>query len=68
MALFITMGDIAVENCRELCGISLLGTLWQSSALYILTEDVALEYGAVDIYWGRCDTEWHCRYLVGALR
>ena len=64
MALFITMGDIAVENCA----VYPTGYVVVEFGTYILTEDVALEYGAVDIYWGRCATEWHCRYLVGALR
>ena len=61
--------------------MSLLETVWETTALYISTRDVVVgngaihistgdgvvDYGAVDLYWRRRGRMWRCRSLLGTV-
>ena len=50
------------------CCRSLLGTMLKQMTQYISTGDGVVGYGAVYLYWRRCGTLPHCRFLLGRVQ
>ena len=56
------------RNGRVWCCRSLLGTMLKRMTLYYLSGDGVVGYGAVYLYWRRCGTLLHCRFLLGTVQ